>query len=75
MVKTHKNLPLQNRESFGAECWYISIEDTRFTKFAQMMTEDEPLTFLQQGQICVPIHIYGENVEKLFSQNELKTNS
>ena len=25
-----------------------------------------PLTFLRQGQICVPMHLYGENVEKLF---------
>ena len=32
------------------------------------------MTFLRQGQICVPIHLYGENVEKSFSQNILKAN-
>ena len=26
------------------------------------------------GQICVPIHLYGENVKKSFSQNLLRTN-
>ena len=25
-----------------------------------------PLTFLRQGQICVPMHLYVENVEKSF---------
>ena len=25
-----------------------------------------PLTFLRQGQVCVPILLYGENVEKSF---------
>ena len=44
------------------------------TKFVQMMTANEPLTFLWQGQICIPMHLYGENVEKSFSQNILKTN-
>ena len=39
-----------------------------------MMTLGWPLTFLQQGQIYVPIHLYGENVEKSFSKNELKAN-
>ena len=34
-----------------------------------MMTVSGPLTFLRQGQICVPMHLYGENVEKSFSQN------
>ena len=29
---------------------------------------------LRHGQICVPIHLYWENVEKSFSQNILKTN-
>ena len=39
-----------------------------------MMTVSGPLTFLWQGQNCVPMHLYGDNVEKLFSQNVLKTN-
>ena len=36
-----------------------------------MMIEGLPLTFLWQGQICVPMHLYGENVEKSFFQNVL----
>ena len=32
------------------------------------------MIFLRQGQMCVPMHLYGENVEKSFSQNVLKTN-
>ena len=34
-----------------------------------MMVLGCPLIFLQQGQICAPIHLYGENVEKnIFSK-------
>ena len=43
------------------------------TKFVQMMIVDWPLTLLRQGQICIPVHLHGENVEKTFSQNMLKT--
>ena len=71
MVKTFKNLLLQNQESFKAESWYIAL---RSTKFIQMVIVGWPLTFLWQGQICIPMHLYGENVEKSFSQNVLKTN-
>ena len=39
-----------------------------------MMVLGWPLTFLRQGQICVPMHLYGENVEKSFPQNVLNTN-
>ena len=66
MVKTLKSL-LQNQESFMAESWY-----TRFTKFVQMMTLGWPLTFSRQGQICVPMHLYGENVKKLFFSKCIK---
>ena len=38
-----------------------------------MMIVCWPLTFLQQGQICTLMHLYGENVEKALSQNVLKT--
>ena len=71
--KILKNLLLQNQESFGDESWY-SIEDSRSAKFVQMMTLGSPFTFLRQGQICVPVHLYGENVEKSLSQNLLKAN-
>ena len=39
-----------------------------------MMIIGLPLTILRQGQICIPMHLYGENVEKSFSQNVLKAN-
>ena len=39
-----------------------------------MMILGRALTFLQNGQICIPIHLYAENVEKSFSENVLKTN-
>ena len=73
MVETLKNLLLQNQECFGAESWYIALR-TRSTKFVQMMIIGWPLTFLRQGQICVSMHFYGENVDKSFSQNVLKNN-
>ena len=38
-----------------------------------MLTIGWPLTFLRHGQIYAPIHLYGENVEKSYSQNVLKT--
>ena len=34
-----------------------------------------PLTFLRQGQNCIPMHLYRVNVEKSFSQNVLMTKS
>ena len=73
MVETLKNLLLKNQESFGSEILVhvYSIKDSRSTKFVQMMTVRGPLIFLRQGQICVPMHFYGENIEKLFSQNVL----
>ena len=51
-----------------------SVGDSRSTKFAQMMILGWPLTFLCQGQVCISIHLYGENVEKSFSTSALKTN-
>ena len=47
--------------------------DSGSTKFVQMMTLGWPLIFLWQGQISIPVHLYGENVEKSFSKNVLKT--
>ena len=71
MVKTLKNLLFQNQESFEAESWYVALETQGLTKFVQMMTLGWLLTFLRQGQICIPMHLYGENIEKSFSQNVL----
>ena len=30
------------------------------------------MTFLRQGQICVPMHLYAENIENSVSQKVLK---
>ena len=47
--------------------------DSRSAKFVEMMTLCCPLTFLRQGQICVPMHLHGITIEKSFSENILKT--
>ena len=39
------------------------------TKFVQMMISGWLLTFIGHDQVCFPMCLYGENVEKLFSQN------
>ena len=71
MVKTLKNLLLHNQESFGAKPWYIALR----TQGLPCTNDDRRLTIdlLWQGQICISIHLYWENVEKSFSQNVLKT--
>ena len=66
MVKTLKNLLLQNQESFEAESWYIALL-SQILLFVQV--DDRRLTFdlLWQGQICRDsTHLYGEKVEKSF---------
>ena len=67
MVKTLK-FP-QNQENVEGGSWYIASR----TQCLPSLFKWWPLTFLQQGQICLPIHFYGENVEKSFSQNVWKT--
>ena len=52
----------------------LGIKDSRSTRFVQMVILAWPLTFLRHGQIRVPMHLCGENIEKLFSQNVLKSN-
>ena len=61
MVKTLKNLLLQNQESFGAESWILvySIAVSSSTKFVQMMMIFWPLTFLWHCQICISIDLSG----------------
>ena len=70
--KTFKNL-LQNQESFGAESWHMA---SRTHGLPSLFNDDRRLTFdlFWQGQICIPMHVYGEVVEKSFSQTVLKTN-
>ena len=66
--KTLKNLLFQNQESFKAESWYIALgTQGLLSKFVQIMTLGWHLIFSQQGQICVPMHLYGEYIEKSVS--------
>ena len=37
----------------------------------QMVLLGWPLTFLRQGQICGPMHLYGEDIKKSFSESLL----
>ena len=46
----------------------LGIKHRGLGVFQVYSNNDRRLTFLRQGQICVPIHLYGENVEKSFSQ-------
>ena len=64
-----KNL-FQNQKSFEAEFWCI-VSGTRGLSIC--LNDGRRMTFLQQ--ICALTHLYGENVEKSFSHNLLKTNS
>ena len=72
--KTLKSLFLQNQESFEGESWYIASR----LKVYQICSNDiHRLTFdLFNARTNLDLlkHLYGENVEKSFSQNVLKTN-
>ena len=59
MVKTLKNLLLQNQEICEAESWYIASGTQGLHVW---LNNDPALTFdlLRQGQIFVPMHLYGE---------------
>ena len=52
----------------------FAVYYSRSTKFVQMMIVGWLFTFFQQAEICIPMHLYEENVEKSYSQNVLKTN-
>ena len=73
MVKHSKSSSPEPRKLWG---WILvySIGDSRTIKLVQVIVVGFYLTFLRQGQICTPIHLYRMNVEKLFSQYILKTN-
>ena len=45
MVKTLKNLILQNRESFGTESWYIASRTQGFEVYQVCSNDDGRLTF------------------------------
>ena len=52
---TLKSSPAEPKTSM-AETWYIALR-TQGLPSLFMMILDWPLTFLQQGQICIPIHL------------------
>ena len=39
----------------------LCIKDGRSIKFAKMMVVRWRLTFLRQGQVCFPVHLYGSH--------------
>ena len=70
MVKTFKNLLLQNGGCLGAESLLRSLETVGggggSTKVAKIMVLHWHLTFLRQGQVCFPMHLYGKKHLKIF---------
>ena len=61
--KTFKNLLLQNRMPWR---WTFAgiIGDGRSTNIAKRIVVRWRLTFLRQGQVCFPMHLYGKNLQK-----------
>ena len=53
---------------FFSRIWILvhSIEDSKSTKFVQMMILGWPLIFLQQGQIYISLDLYGGESWKIF---------
>ena len=60
MVKTFKNLLLQNRGCLMAEFLHSSSEMGGSTKVVKIMVVHWHLTFLQWSQVCFPMHLYGK---------------
>ena len=63
MVETFKNLLLQNRECLGAEPLQESSGTRGLPKLLRIVVCWH-LTFLRQGQVCFPMHLYGKNLQK-----------
>ena len=66
--RTLKNLLPKNQESFGTGSWYNGLGTQGLPSLFKQLSLDDPKSFLWQGQIFVPVHLYWENVEKSFSQ-------
>ena len=56
MVKTFKKLLLQNQECLGTESLHKSLETRGLPKLLKEFSWH--LTFLWQGQVCFPMHLY-----------------
>ena len=72
--KTLKIFLLQ--ECFEAESWYIASEtqDLEICSNNERSITFDLFTFYDKVKFYVPILLYGENVEKSFSQYVFKTN-
>ena len=57
--RRHKKFLLQNQESFEAESWCIALGTRKVYQFVQMMVVVD--LFLQQGQICALIPVWGKH--------------
>ena len=66
MVKTFKNLLLQNWECLGAEPLQESSVKGGLPKFSKRIVVCWRLTFLRQGQVRFPMHLYGKKPLKIF---------
>ena len=63
----------QNQESFKAESWYI-VSGTQDLHVFIFSNDEHRLTFdlfFMARSSCIPKDLYGENVEKSFSENVL----
>ena len=69
MVKTFKNLLLQNRECLGAEPLQESSGTWGLPTLLKDLLYVDVWPFLWQGQVCFPMHLYGKNFKNLLLQN------
>ena len=70
--KQKKTLKSSSPEPRKLQGWILlqSIGNSRSCKFVQMMTQGwHFFFFLHQGQICVPMHLYVENIENSVFRN------
>ena len=77
MIKTFKNFLLQNQECLGAESLHKLLGTRGLPNLLKEVVRWH-LTFLQQGQVCFPMHLYGphtfewENCWKFHRTSPLK---
>ena len=58
LVKTFKNLLLQKQECLGAESLHKSSGPRGLPNLLKEIVVHWHLTFLRQGQVCFPMHLY-----------------
>ena len=70
MVKTLKNLLLQNQESYDLETWHVASR----TQALQSYINDDPrltLTYLRKGQIGSPVRLNEKTITNSFNGEKL----